>query len=1051
MQLTKENLTQIKPQPALQVPNAKLFELSERVLQFGTGVLLRGLPDYFFHKANTQGLFNGRVVVVKSTNSDSSAFDAQDGLYTLCVRGVVNEKIVEENIINASISRVLWAKTDWKRILECAHNPDMKIIISNTTEVGIELVQDDITDDPPVSFPGKLLAFLFERFKAFNGSAASGMVIIPTELISDNGSKLESIVLELAHRNNLNFTFIEWLENNNTFCNSLVDRIVPGKPGVDEYEKIEAALGYTDELVTMSEAFRLWAIEGSEKLKEILSFHAADEGVVITPDITLFKELKLRLLNGTHTFNCGLAFLAGFDITRQAVTHELYGEFSKFLMQKEISAAIPYAIAARVKADYANSVFERFCNPFIDHQWLSITVQYTSKMKMRNTPLLLRHYEFSKKPPMCMATAFAGFLLFLKVTRTQGGKYFGERNGVEYEIKDDSADYFHQTWKSNPADSIASIVMSNTQLWDTDLTLLPGFLKAVEQQLQKIMSQGVLKTIEELELKRATMPVKQTVIKIHPNDNVIVALANLKKGIEVTFEDAVFTLTEDIPAKHKIFIQDMKAGEKLMMYGVLVGTVQKDVAKGSRMSTENTKHAAEPYGYRNASYEWTAPDVTKFKGRKFNGYYRTDGRVGTANYWLFIPTVFCENRNLDVIREAMQNELGYAVTDKYKQYTSLLVQAFKEGDTFTEINLSPNGSPQKRVFKNVDGIKFLNHQGGCGGIRQDAAVLSKLLAAYADHPNVGGVTVLSLGCQNLQVQDFLADLKKHNPGFDKPLHIFEQQQSQSEEQLIADAIRQTFEGLIEIDKQQRKPASLDQLCLGVKCGGSDGFSGISANPAVGYCADLLVALGGKVLLAEFPELCGVEQELIDRSVDKKTAEKFIHLMQRYEDTAIKAGSSISMNPSPGNIKDGLITDAIKSAGAAKKGGTSPVVDVLDYTETAVKPGLSLVCTPGNDVEATTGKAASGATLILFTTGLGTPTGNPVCPTIKVSTNGALTKRMNDIIDIDCGPVIEGEKTIDEMGEEILEYCIKAASGEVIPKAVQLNQDDFIPWKRGVSL
>lgn len=399
----------------------------------------------------------------------------------------------------------------------------------------------------------------------------------------------------------------------------------------------------------------------------------------------------------------------------------------------------------------------------------------------------------------------------------------------------------------------------------------------------------------------------------------------------------------------------------------------------------------------------------------------------------------------------MHNELGYAVTGKYKEYTNQLVQAYQDGKSLDLINFTQSSSNNKRIFKNVDGIKFLNHQGGCGGIRQDAAILSKLLAAYADHPNVGGVTIISLGCQNLQVQDFVNDLKKINPDFDKPLHIFEQQQSISEEQLISDAIRLTFEGLVEINRQERKPAGLDKLCIGVKCGGSDGFSGISANPAVGYCADLLVALGGKVLLAEFPELCGIEQELVDRAVDEPTAVKFIELMKAYEEIVTNAGSSFSMNPSPGNIKDGLITDAMKSAGAAKKGGTSPIVDVLDYTEKVRKPGLSLVCTPGNDVEATTGKAASGATLILFTTGLGTPTGNPVCPTIKVATNSPLAKRMSDIIDINCGPIIEGDKTIEEMGTEILEYCINAASGLVLPKSVQLNQDDFIPWKRGVSL
>lgn len=544
----------------------------------------------------------------------------------------------------------------------------------------------------------------------------------------------------------------------------------------------------------------------------------------------------------------------------------------------------------------------------------------------------------------------------------------------------------------------------------------------------------------------------QIVLKVHPKDNVIVALKDLSKGQTIQYEGVTYVMQEDIPAKHKFFMQDMKQGDEITMYGVLVGKAQMAIAQGARMSTENTKHAAEPYMYRKSDYKWEAPDVSRFTGRTFNGYHRSDGRVGTANYWLFIPTVFCENRNLDVIREAMHNELGYAVTDKYKSYTHQLLKALNNGEDLSHVSLAPAaGKNSNRPFKNVDGIKFLNHQGGCGGIRQDAAVLSKLLAAYADHPNVAGITVLSLGCQNLQTQDFLNDLKVLNPDFNKPMFIFEQQQSQSEEQLIADAIRKTFEGLVEANKIERKPAPLDKMCLGVKCGGSDGFSGISANPAVGYASDLLVALGGKVLLAEFPELCGAEQNLIDRTIEEDAAKKFIRLMSAYSDSAEKAGSGFHMNPSPGNIKDGLITDAIKSNGAALKGGTSPVVDVLDYTEVAKKPGLSLVCTPGNDVEATTGKAASGATLILFTTGLGTPTGNPVCPTIKVSTNSNLTKRMNDIIDIDCGPVIDGEKSIPQMGEDILEYCIKAASGEVIPKAVLLNQDDFIPWKRGVSL
>ncbi len=543
-------------------------------------------------------------------------------------------------------------------------------------------------------------------------------------------------------------------------------------------------------------------------------------------------------------------------------------------------------------------------------------------------------------------------------------------------------------------------------------------------------------------------------LQIHPDDNVLVALQDLPKGQKIEWENLTFNLQEDVHAKHKFFITERAIGQDVIMYGVLVGKATAFIPQGGLMTTENVHHASQDYAYRDVNYQWQVPDVSKFQNRTFNGYHREDGKVGTANYWLFIPTVFCENRNLDVIKESLYNTLGYNVTDKYKQFTDQLLTAYQDGESIDAFNVDTLSSVQtgkNRVFKNVDGIKFLNHQGGCGGTRQDADVLSNLLAAYADHPNVAGITVLSLGCQHLQTQSLLDDIKARNPSFHKKVLIFEQQQSQSEEQLIKDAILKTFAGLTEINKIERSPAPLSKLCVGVKCGGSDGFSGISANPSVGYTSDLLVALGAKVLLAEFPELCGAEQNIIDRCVDKPTAEKFIRLMQEYDAQAHAVGSGFHMNPSPGNIKDGLITDAIKSTGAAKKAGTSPVVDVLDYTEPATKPGLSLVCTPGNDVEATTGKAASGATLILFTTGLGTPTGNPVCPVIKIATNSALTNRMGDIIDIDTGAIIRGEKTIEEMGAEILEYCIKAASGEVTPKAVLLNQDDFIPWKRGVSL
>lgn len=504
MQLSKNALGHIAATEKLEIPDSRLFELPEKVLQFGTGVLLRGLPDYFIDKANKQGIFNGRVVIVKTTDSDSSAFDRQDGLYTICVRGVENEKRIEENIINASISRVLWAKEDWKRILECAHNPELKIIISNTTEVGIQLVQDDITSEPPISFPGKLLAFLYERYKAFNGSLASGMVIIPTELITDNGDKLESIVLELAHRNNLDYKFIEWLENSNTFCNSLVDRIVPGSPAENRMRQIESSLGYKDDLLIIAEVFRLWAIQGDEKVKETLSFRKADDGLVITNDITVFKELKLRLLNGTHSFNACTAFLAGFNLTREAMDDKEYHAMTQKMMYGEIAPAIPYEIEKTVKENFAGKVLERFSNPFIDHQWLSITVQQTAKMGMRTIPLLLQHYRINNQPPRYMTICFAAYLLFMRSEKDPSGKYLGEREGVKYEIKDDSAEIFYQAWKKYSPDELVTVILRMEALWDTDLTSLPGFETAVQESLHDMMDIGVSETIRKMDIKKIT-------------------------------------------------------------------------------------------------------------------------------------------------------------------------------------------------------------------------------------------------------------------------------------------------------------------------------------------------------------------------------------------------------------------------------------------------------------------------------------------------------------------------------------------------------------------
>lgn len=501
MILSRYNLKNISAQDVV-TPAESVFDLPEKVLQFGTGVLLRGLPDYFIDKANRQGVFNGRVVIVKSTDSDSSAFDKQDGLYTQCVRGLENGKTIEENIINSSISRVLSAKDEWSEILKCAHNPHMQVIISNTTEVGIQLVQDDVHRLPPVSFPGKLLAFLLERYKAFDGSRQSGMVIVPTELIPDNGKKLESIVLELAHLNGLDDTFIQWLENCNYFCSSLVDRIVPGKPDASFREGLEKQFGFKDELLIMSEVYRLWAIEGGEHIKSVLTFASVDEGVVIAPDINLFRELKLRMLNGTHTLSCGLAYLAGFGTVKQAMDDAQMQTFISQLMLNEIATGIPYDVEPGVSQSFGSKVLDRFANPNIEHHWINITMQYTSKMKMRNVPVILKYAERIKAVPENIALGFAAYLLFLKPVSKKQDKFYGEWQGKEYHIQDDFAAYFFEKWSKLKPAQLVDEVLADTSLWGADLNSIPGFAQAVKDNMASLLEAGVAKTIQTHQTKK---------------------------------------------------------------------------------------------------------------------------------------------------------------------------------------------------------------------------------------------------------------------------------------------------------------------------------------------------------------------------------------------------------------------------------------------------------------------------------------------------------------------------------------------------------------------
>lgn len=503
--LSKQILSQI-PSGAISVPPVDVFSLPEKVLQFGTGVLLRGLPDHFIDVANKQNLFNGRILVVKSTNTGGTDnFTRQDGMYTLLERGLVNGKHEEHVFVNASISRVLSAADDWDQILTAATNPSLQLVISNTTEVGIVWEESDVHAPVPVSFPGRLLAFLEERFRKFNGAEEAGMVIIPTELIVDNGNRLRDIVTRLAMRKGLSETFISWLTNANDFCNSLVDRIVPGKLPVTEQAAIEQQLGYHDELMIMSEPYSLWAIETTRPATgSLLSFAACNEGVVIADDIHKFRELKLRLLNATHTLTCGLAHIWGFATVKAAMQDRLFESFISRLVFGEI---VPLVVSDHISKEeaitFGTQVLDRFRNPHIEHLWLNITAQYSSKMQMRVVPLLQKQYAQKGNVPQCIAAGFASFLLFMRVQEVKKDVYWGKANGQVYRINDDKASLMAGQWQTPDLLQMVQSSFHNVDIFGADLTIYPGFTEAVYDTLSLLMEQGPEETVRSILAKKS--------------------------------------------------------------------------------------------------------------------------------------------------------------------------------------------------------------------------------------------------------------------------------------------------------------------------------------------------------------------------------------------------------------------------------------------------------------------------------------------------------------------------------------------------------------------
>ncbi len=484
--------------------NKEVLDYPEKVIQFGTGVLLRGLPDLIIDQANKQGKFCGRIAMVKSTDRGSvDSFVDQDCLYTVGVRGIENGVVVDKKEICTSVSRVLVAKDDWQSILEIAESDNLEVVVSNTTEVGISFTYEILKEgECPESFPGKLLAILKHRFDFFLGDDTKGLVILPTELISENGRKLKAIVRELAEVNEMDQEFIIWVEEANVFCNTLVDRIVPGALKGREAEQFNKSLHYQDANSIIAEPYALWAIEGNESVKDKLTFCTPESGAFVEENIEKYKEIKLRLLNASHTFSSGLAYLLGFNLVKESMNDGTFLNYLQGLMMEEINFAMGQNIPAEEKKAFAFKVVDRFSNPFLEHQWLSICMNYSSKMAMRCLPLISSYYKFKRELPALMLFGFAAHLYFLKPVKSKDGQFFGSYAGKEYPINDPNAAFFQKIWQeSSSFQEKVKKIAENSELWGENLNNLDSFVPTVAGILEAFEADGVKATMSKTLLK----------------------------------------------------------------------------------------------------------------------------------------------------------------------------------------------------------------------------------------------------------------------------------------------------------------------------------------------------------------------------------------------------------------------------------------------------------------------------------------------------------------------------------------------------------------------
>jgi tagaturonate reductase len=491
---------------ALDVPPPDVLGLPERVLQFGTGAFLRGFVEYFIDEANRAGRFNGSIVAVASTPSRrDTILNEQDGLYTLAIQGVQAGASRQQYRVVGSLSRALSARDEWSAVLEVARNPSIRLIVSNTTEIGIALDDEDrFGASPPKSFPAKLTRVLAERASAVSYDARHTLIVLPCELIERNGDALRAAVLALARRWRLDARFERWVGDAVTFCNTLVDRIVPGLLPPPDVERLERVFGYRDGLATSCEPYALFAIEGDDTLRTRLGFPGDDCRIVVTNDIQPYREQKVRVLNGAHTLVVPAAMLAGLETVRDAVNDLAIGQLIRRAIFTEIVPAFDEP-DPDAQDSFAHEVLERFANPYIRHALIDISLQQTAKLRVRLVPSIVAYAERYGRAPAALAFGFAAYIAFMR------GEIQMERRAAGLAVPDDAeGERVRSAWlgvdpRSDAAvGDLARAVCADATLWGVELTAVPGFADLVTEDLVRIVRRGVRPALDAYLTEPAT-------------------------------------------------------------------------------------------------------------------------------------------------------------------------------------------------------------------------------------------------------------------------------------------------------------------------------------------------------------------------------------------------------------------------------------------------------------------------------------------------------------------------------------------------------------------